>query len=82
MDCFVPPETSLTINTSVVHRSSRDCCDIRIHVGLTLGTVYSRGWQITGDISPWRLNSVRWRLIFVVLQYGTWFMSTFWRLEF
>jgi hypothetical protein len=31
---------------------------------------------------PGRPNVVRWRLIFADLQYGTYFISPFWRLEF
>ena len=41
-----------------------------------------RGAQIPGAKSPWRLHFVRWCLIFVDPQYGTCFMSPFWRLEF
>jgi hypothetical protein len=41
-----------------------------------------RGAQIPGAKSPWRLNFVRWSLIFAGSQYGTRFMSLFWRIEF
>jgi hypothetical protein len=44
--------------------------------------ISSRGAQIPGARSPWRLNFVRWRLIFVCPQCGTCCLSPFWRLEF
>ena len=45
--------------------------------------VYStRGAKIPPAVSPWRLNYVQWRLIYVGPGFGTCFMSAFWRLEF
>ena len=41
----------------------------------------SRVYKSLAPGRPGRLNSVRWCLIFVGLQYGTCFMSPFWRLE-
>lgn len=40
------------------------------------------GCQITGGQSPWRINFVRRRLIFVRPQYGNTLMSPFWRPDF
>jgi hypothetical protein len=41
-----------------------------------------RGEEIPGTRSPWQLNFVQWRLIFVGPRYETFFMSPSWRLEF
>jgi hypothetical protein len=43
---------------------------------------WARGVQILGAISPWRLNFVRWRQVFVDPQYWTCFTSPFWHIEF
>jgi hypothetical protein len=39
------------------------------------------GAQTPGAWSPWQQNFVRWRLKFTGLQYVTYFMLPFWRLE-
>ena len=44
--------------------------------------VYDRGAQIADTRSPGQLNFVLWLLISAGPQYGTCFMSPFWRLEY
>jgi hypothetical protein len=44
-------------------------------------SLYAGLTQIPGTRWPWRLNCVRWHLIFVGRQYGTCFMSPFWQLR-
>jgi hypothetical protein len=41
----------------------------------------TRGTQIPGATSPWRINFVRWRIIFVDPRYRPGSMSSIWRLE-
>jgi hypothetical protein len=53
------------------------------YVKFTLSYIlFPRFAQIPGARSPWRINSVRWRLISVGPQYGTWFKLSFWAPEF
>jgi hypothetical protein len=44
--------------------------------------IYLRGEQIPGAGPPRRLNYVEWRPIFINFQFGTSFISHFWRTEF
>ena len=44
--------------------------------------ITNRGAKIRDARSPWGLDLVQWHLIFAGFQYGTDFMSSFWRLEF
>jgi hypothetical protein len=41
-----------------------------------------RSAQVLGAKLPWQLNFAQWFLIFVGPQYGTFFMSSLWSLEF
>jgi hypothetical protein len=44
-------------------------------------TAQGRDAHIPGARPPWRLNYLRWHLIFVDPQYGTYFKSHFWHLK-
>jgi hypothetical protein len=56
--------------------------DLSMHQDLTICWVLVQGCTNRVARSPQWLRFIRWRRMFVGLQYETWFMSTFWRLEF
>jgi len=49
---------------------------------LATTNVFDSGAQIPSTRSPRQLNCFEWHLIFFDPQYGTYFMSPFWYLEF
>lgn len=52
---------------------------VQNHVSLQICA--RRGAQISGTSSPWRLHLLRWRLIFVTSQSGSWIFILMWNLD-